>query len=263
MSSKDQKHDYHLVDPSPWPIYTSFATLITAVGSVYYFHSKVMWAMLLGFALLIYGAYMWFRDVVNEAEHQGHHTPVVKIHHRYGMTLFIASEVMFFVAWFWAYFDASLYPSAFVGGVWPPKDIEVFNPWDIPLINTLVLLLSGTTVTWAHNSILEDDRKGFIQGLWATVLLGFFFTLLQIYEYQHASFDFSGHIYGATFYMATGFHGFHVVIGTIFLAVCLWRGKLGHFNKDHHFGFEAAAWYWHFVDVVWLFLFAAIYVWGS
>ena len=160
MSSKDQKHDYHLVDPSPWPIYTSFATLITAVGSVYYFHSKVMWAMLLGFALLIYGAYMWFRDVVNEAEHQGHHTPVVQIHHRYGMTLFIASEVMFFVAWFWAYFDASLYPSAFVGGVWPPKDIEVFNPWDIPLINTLVLLLSGTTVTWAHHSLLEDDRKG-------------------------------------------------------------------------------------------------------
>ena len=194
MSSKDQKHDYHLVDPSPWPIYTSFATLITAVGSVYYFHSKVMWAMLLGFALLIYGAYMWFRDVVNEAEHQGHHTPVVQIHHRYGMTLFIASEVMFFVAWFWAYFDASLYPSAFVGGVWPPKDIEVFNPWDIPLINTLVLLLSGTTVTWAHHSLLEDDRKGFIQGLWATVLLGFFFTLLQIYECQHASFDFSGHI---------------------------------------------------------------------
>ena len=179
------------------------------------------------------------------------------------MTLFIASEVMFFVAWFWAYFDASLYPSAFVGGVWPPKDIEVFNPWDIPLINTLVLLLSGTTVTWAHHSLLEDDRKGFIQGLTLTVILGFFFTLLQAYEYHHATFTYSGHIYGAVFYMATGFHGFHVIIGTIFLAVCLWRGRLGHFTKDHHFGFEAAAWYWHFVDVVWLFLFAAIYIWGS
>ena len=179
------------------------------------------------------------------------------------MTLFIASEVMFFVAWFWAYFDASLFPSEFVGNVWPPKDIETFDPWDIPLINTLVLLLSGTTVTWAHHSLLEDDRKGFIQGLSLTVFLGACFTALQIYEYHHATFSFSGHIYGATFYMATGFHGFHVIVGTIFLAVCLWRGKLGHFNKDHHFGFEAAAWYWHFVDVVWLFLFAAIYIWGS
>jgi cytochrome c oxidase subunit 3 len=179
------------------------------------------------------------------------------------MTLFIASEVMFFVAWFWAYFDASLFPNEFTGNVWPPKDIETFDPWDIPLINTLVLLLSGTTVTWAHHSLLEGDRKGFINGLICTVALGAFFTLLQIYEYQHASFSFSGHIYGATFYMATGFHGFHVVVGTIFLAVCLWRGKLGHFTKEHHFGFEAAAWYWHFVDVVWLFLFAAIYIWGS
>ena len=263
MSASEKKHDYHLVDPSPWPIYTSFATLVLAVGSIYYFHSKVMWAMILGLALVCYGAFMWFRDVVIEAEHQGHHTPVVQIHHRYGMTLFIASEVMFFVAWFWAYFDASLFPSEFVGNVWPPKDIEVFDPWDIPLINTLVLLLSGTTVTWAHHSLLEDDRKGFIQGLSWTVFLGVCFTALQAYEYDHATFEFSNHIYGATFYMATGFHGFHVIIGTIFLAVCLWRGKLGHFNKDHHFGFEAAAWYWHFVDVVWLFLFAAIYVWGS
>ena len=140
MSAGEQKHDYHLVDPSPWPIYTSFATLVTAIGTVYYFHSEVMWAMILGFVLLIYGAFMWFRDVVIEAEHQGHHTPVVQIHHRYGMTLFIASEVMFFVAWFWAYFDASLFPSEFVGNVWPPKDIETFDPWDIPLINTLVFL---------------------------------------------------------------------------------------------------------------------------
>ena len=135
--------------------------------------------------------------------------------------------------------DISLFPNEFVGNVWPPKDIETFDPWDIPLINTLVLLLSGTTVTWAHHSLLEDDRKGFIQGLTLTVILGFFFTLLQAYEYHHATFTYSGHIYGAVFYMATGFHGFHVIIGTIFLAVCLWRGRLGHFTKDHHFGFEA------------------------
>ena len=162
MSSSGQKHDYHLVDPSPWPLATSIATLVTAVGSVYYFHSKVMWAMILGFLLIIYCAFMWFRDVVIEAEHKGHHTPVVQIHHRYGMTLFIASEVMFFVAWFWAYFDASLFPNEFMGNVWPPKDIETFDPWDIPLINTLVLLLSGTTVTWSHHALLENDRKSFI-----------------------------------------------------------------------------------------------------
>ena len=165
-----------------------------------------------------------------------------------------------FVVEFAVFFPA---PDAVNENSTPPKDIEVFDPWDIPLINTLVLLLSGTTVTWAHHALLEDDRKGFIQGLSWTVFLGVCFTALQAYEYQHATFEFSNHIYGATFYMATGFHGFHVIIGTIFLAVCLWRGKLGHFNKDHHFGFEAAAWYWHFVDVVWLFLFAAIYVWGS
>ena len=261
--SAEKKHDYHLVDPSPWPIYVAFSCLVLAVGTIYYMHNDVSWGMYLGLALVFYGAYMWFRDVVIEAEHQGHHTPVVQIHHRYGMTLFIASEVMFFVAWFWAYFDISLFPNEFVGNVWPPKDIETFDPWDIPLINTLVLLLSGTTVTWAHHALLEDDRKSFIQGLTLTVILGFFFTLLQAYEYHHATFNYSGHIYGAVFYMATGFHGFHVIIGTIFLAVCLARAKKGHFTKEHHFGFEAAAWYWHFVDVVWLFLFAAIYVWGS
>ena len=204
-----------------------------------------------------------WRDVIEEAEHQGHHTPVVQIGHRYGMTLFIASEVMFFVAWFWAYFNASLFPTESIGGTWPPPDIKTFDPWDIPLINTLILLLSGTTVTWAHHAMLENDRKGLVNGLIATVFLGFIFSCFQAYEYHHATFTLDGNIYGSTFYMATGFHGFHVIVGTIFLAVCLFRSMKGHSTPTHHFGFEAAAWYWHFVDVVWLFLFAAIYIWGS
>jgi len=180
------------------------------------------------------------------------------------MTLFIASEVMFFVAWFWAYFNASLFPTEAIGGTWPPPDIKTFDPWDIPLINTLILLLSGTTATWAHHALIEEnDRKGLLHGLILTVFLGFIFSCFQAYEYHHATFTLAGNIYGATFYMATGFHGFHVIIGTIFLAVCLVRVTKGHFTTDHHFGFEAAAWYWHFVDVVWLFLFAAIYIWGS
>ena len=261
--SAEKKHDYHLVDPSPWPIYTSFSCLVLALGAVYYMHSDVSWGMYLGLALLIYGAYMWFRDVVIEAEHQGHHTPVVQIHHRYGMTLFIASEVMFFVAWFWAYFDVSLFPNEFVGNVWPPKDIETFDPWDIPLINTLVLLLSGTTVTWAHHALQHNDRRDFIMGLSITVMLGVLFTALQAFEYQHAHFGFSDGIYPSVFFMATGFHGFHVIVGTIFLFVCLMRGMQGQFTAETHFGFEAAAWYWHFVDVVWLFLFVAIYWWGG
>ena len=286
----EKKHDYHLVDPSPWPLIGSIGAFVMAVGAVMYFISKKegvanAYYILPGFALVLATFYFWWRDVIREAEHEGHHTPVVQLHLRYGMLLFIASEVMFFVAWFWAFFDASLFPSAvhdiegtksvigmverneLTGGQWPPKESEnfqsVFNPWKLPLVNTLILLTSGTTVTWAHHALAKNDRKGLIWGLTLTVLLGMIFTVLQVYEYSHAAFNFSGHIYGATFYMATGFHGFHVVVGTIFLAVILFRALAGHFTPEHHFGFEAAAWYWHFVDVVWLFLFAAIYIWGA
>jgi cytochrome c oxidase subunit 3 len=186
------------------------------------------------------------------------------------MILFIASEVMFFVAWFWAYFNSALFPAdpvhftreALFGGVWPPKDIQTFDPWHLPLLNTLILLTSGTTVTWAHHALLEGDRKGLKWGLILTVVLGACFTCVQAYEYHHAAFSFAGNVYGATFFMATGFHGFHVLVGTIFLLVCLFRAYAGHFTPTHHLGFEFAAWYWHFVDVVWLFLFICIYVWG-
>ncbi|MGK2741488.1 cytochrome c oxidase subunit 3 [Tepidicaulis sp. LMO-SS28] len=262
-------HDYHLVDPSPWPFVGSVAAFVLAIGAVMYMHGETPWVMIAGFAGVIYTMIGWWRDVIKEAQ-QGDHTSVVQLHLRYGMIMFIASEVMFFVAWFWAYFDASLFTNDAVqyarveatGGVWPPTGIEAFDPWHLPLINTLILLLSGTTVTWAHHALQHGDRDGLKWGLVCTVLLGMLFTALQAYEYSHAAFGFSGSIYGATFFMATGFHGFHVIIGTIFLAVCLGRALAGHFTPQHHFGFEAAAWYWHFVDVVWLFLFASIYVWG-
>ena len=179
---------------------------------------------------------------------------------RYGMMLFIASEVMFFVAFFWAFFDRALFP---MDGVWPPEGIETFNPFDLPLINTLVLLLSGCTVTWAHHALQHGNRRDFMNGLGITVILGVLFTGLQAVEYSHAPFGFTDGIYPSVFYMATGFHGFHVLVGTCFLAVCWLRGRAGHFTVEQHFGFEAAAWYWHFVDVVWLFLFAAVYWWGG
>ena len=213
----------------------------------------------------------WWRDVAREATYGGYHSRVVQISHRYGMILFIASEVMFFVAWFWAYFNVALFPAdphmvtrtALLGGVWPPKGIETFDPWHLPLLNTLILLTSGTTVTWAHHALLENDRQGLKWGLILTIVLGAAFTAVQAYEYSHAAFKFSGNIYGATFFMATGFHGAHVLIGTTFLIVCLIRTYLGHFTPTQHLGFEFAAWYWHFVDVVWIFLFACIYVWGA
>ena len=292
-----KQHDYHLVDPSPWPLVGSISAFVLAVGAIAWMRTgtgelatglSLFDAMLEGpylfFAGLIgvlFTMYGWWSDVIRESVHEGAHTPVVKLHLRYGMLLFIASEVMFFVAWFWAYFDAALFPDyvqkvegtnlvtglierneAF-GGVWPPKDVKTFNPWELPLLNTLILLLSGTTVTWAHHALLENNRKGLIWGLTLTVILGVIFTILQAVEYSHAAFPFSGSLYGATFFMATGFHGVHVIIGTVTLAVMLFRALNGHFTPKNHFGFEAAAWYWHFVDVVWLFLFFAIYIWGA
>jgi cytochrome c oxidase subunit 3 len=267
-------HDYHLVDPSPWPVVGSMSAFILAVGLIAWMHKMFAAAPLVfaaGVLGVLYTMIGWWLDVIKEAEFKGDHTRVVQISHRYGMILFIASEVMFFVAWFWAYFDASLFPgevqqyarTAFTGGVWPPKGLEVLDPFHLPLYNTIILLLSGTTVTWAHHSLIHGDRKGLINGLVLTVGLGMLFTMVQAYEYIHAPFGFKDSIYGATFFMATGFHGFHVIIGTIFLAVCLIRAMKGDFTPKQHFGFEAAAWYWHFVDVVWLFLFSAIYVWGS
>ena len=263
-------HDYHLVNPSPWPVVGSVSALVLAIGAVQYFHSDTPWVMIIGLAGVLYTMLAWWRDVINEAR-GGDHTPVVQLHHRYGMILFIASEVMFFVAWFWAYFDASLYPGEAIqaarteltGGHWPPDGIETFDPWHLPLINTLILLTSGTTVTWAHHALQHGDREGLKWGLVLTVALGALFTVFQAYEYQHAAFGFSGHIYGATFFMATGFHGFHVIVGTVFLLVCLLRALADHFTPQSHFGFEAAAWYWHFVDVVWLFLFVVIYILGA
>ena len=267
-------HDYHLVNPSPWPAIGGAAAFILAIGAVSWMHGGTWAIMALGFALVFYVMFMWWRDVINEA-HAGDHTPVVSLHLRYGMIMFIASEVMFFVAWFWAFFDASLFADeaiqasrvAVTEGVWPPKGTAIFDPWHLPLVNTLILLTSGTTVTWAHHALLNNDRQGLKWGLVATVALGALFTSIQAYEYAHAAFAFSrdngGNIYGSTFFMATGFHGFHVLIGTIFLLVCLFRALKGHFTPQQHFGFEAAAWYWHFVDVVWLFLFACIYVWAS
>ncbi len=287
------KHDYHLVNPSPWPLIGSIGAFVMAFGFIAWINKTGFfgvegqpWIFLIGTAIVIYTMVGWWRDVIAESRSGRDHTPVVKLHLRYGMILFIASEVMFFVAWFWAFFAVALFPQDHGFASWPPEGIVTFDPWHLPLIGTLVLLTSGTTVTWAHHAIQTGDRQGAIWGLGLTILLGLLFTTLQVYEYDHAAFAFGAEpykvlepagvmmavpgteavnptIYGSTFFMATGFHGFHVIVGTIFLIVCFFRVLRNHFTPKSHFGFEAAAWYWHFVDVVWLFLFACIYVWAA
>ncbi len=274
--SASQSHPYHLVDPSPWPLIGAVGGLLMTFGLVLFMHPEALgsgleptfsalglWVILPGVAIAMMTMMGWWRDVIREAVDEGHHNMVVRIGLRYGMALFIASEVMFFVAFFWAFFDASLYPKEATGFVWPPVGIDVFDPLDVPLLNTLILLTSGFTVTWAHHDIRANRMQHAVFMLVITVALGVSFTALQALEYAEATFGFTAGIYPSVFYVATGFHGFHVIVGTLFLTVCLVRTAKGHFKPDHHFGFEAAAWYWHFVDVVWLFLYTFIYWWGG
>ena len=261
----NQRHTFHLVDQSPWPCVGGIGAFLLTNGSVMFFHSinNGTLVALIGFAILIFTMIVWWRDIIREGTLKGHHTLAVQKGLRYGMILFIVSEVMFFFAFFWSFFHASLAPTIELGSIWPPEGIHPFNPWDVPLLNTIILLSSGATVTWAHHAILIGVKKEAVISLVLTVILALIFTGLQAYEYNEASFNISDSVYGSTFFMATGFHGLHVIIGTIFLTVCLVRLIKNHFTKTHHFGFEAAAWYWHFVDVVWLFLFVSIYWWGT
>ena len=264
----EKNHDYHILNPSIWPFLGAVGGFTMLFGAVQWMSPNVAnnqpFIFLAGLALVVYVMFAWWSETVAENA-AGDHTPVVLIGLRYGFILFIMSEVMFFAAWFWSFFKHALYPMAtFSEGQWPPPTIETFDPWHLPLINTLILLCSGCAATWAHHALVhEDNRKDLANGLIIAILLGVLFTFFQAYEYTHAAFGFAGNIYGANFFMATGFHGFHVVVGTIFLFVCYLRVRQGHFSPTNHMGFEAAAWYWHFVDVVWLFLFGAIYIWGS
>ncbi|MEO1042928.1 MAG: cytochrome c oxidase subunit 3 [Pseudomonadota bacterium] len=300
----DVKHDYHLVNPSPWPFVASVAAMLMMLGAVVWRYSEIKlfgmsgpWLFIAGFGGVIFSMYGWWRDVVRESLTGENTSDVVRIGLRYGVVLFILSEVMFFVAWFWAFFAWALFPGAgeavilsggeqmlnadgqpaflqndakghIFSGSALPDGVKPLSPWQLPLVNTIILLLSGTTVTWAHHALQVGDRPGFKWGMIVTVGLGAIFSVFQGIEYYEALagglFTFNNStIYGSSFFMATGFHGFHVLVGTIFLFVCLIRGLRGQFTRQRHFGFEAAAWYWHFVDVVWLFLFAAIYVLGN
>ena len=305
------EHDYHILPPSPWPFLSGIAALVWGLGMVTLFKGLVPrngenpmmefffargldtiqgregagggWIILvIGCLFAAYVMYGWWRDVAAESA-RGEHTPVIDLGLRYGMIMFIMQEAMFFVGWFWMFFELGLFHKFRAGwnpdvlenpadyASWPPPSIETVDPWHLPLMNTLILLLSGTTVTWAHHALIHGDRKGAKWGLGITVLLGILFTTVQAYEYTHlfhyrledglhGTFWLSTNVYGSAFFMATGFHGLHVLIGTIFLFAMWARLMRGGMSPEKHFGLEAAAWYWHFVDVVWLFLFAFVYV---
>nr|YP_009738132.1 cytochrome c oxidase subunit III [Ctenolepisma villosum]QIB71364.1 cytochrome c oxidase subunit III [Ctenolepisma villosum] len=258
-----QNHPYHLVDQSPWPLTGALGALVTTTGLVKWFHQYNPNLFLLGFIIMLLTMIQWWRDISREGTFQGLHTIQVTTGLRWGMILFIVSEVFFFISFFWAFFHSSLAPTMEIGMSWPPIGIFPFNPMQIPLLNTAILLASGVTVTWAHHSLMEGNHTQALQGLILTVFLGVYFTALQAFEYYEAPFTISDAVYGSTFFMATGFHGLHVIIGSTFLMVCLLRHLMFHFSSNHHFGFEAAAWYWHFVDVVWLFLYISVYWWGG
>nr|ADA69771.1 cytochrome c oxidase subunit III [Eurydice pulchra] len=256
-------HPFHLVNMSPWPLTSSVGALLLTLGLVKWFHYFSIDLLVVGVVSVLLSMVQWWRDVLREATFQGLHNSEVQRGLQWGMILFITSEVMFFFSFFWAFFHSSLSPCVELGAVWPPAGIEPFNPFQIPLLNTAILLASGATVTWAHHSLMEGGHSEAVQSLGLTIVLGVYFTALQAMEYIEASFTIADSAYGSTFFVATGFHGLHVIIGTSFLTVCWVRLVQAHFSPEHHLGFEAAAWYWHFVDVVWLFLYVSLYWWGG
>ena len=260
--SETQAHPYHLVDPSPWPAIGAVSVFVLAIGGIQFMHGGASLLLFAGLAMVIFTMAGWWRVVIKEAVEEKAHTSEVRTGLRLGMALFIISEVMFFVAFFWAYFfhGFQFNPST---EQWPPVGIATLNPWGIPFINTVILLSSGVTLMWGMKGFKEGNQGKLANGIAASVVLGAIFLCFQIYEYGEATFGFTDGIYPSTFYMATGFHGFHVFVGVVFLTVCWFRTRSGHFAEGPHVGLQAAEWYWHFVDVVWLFLFGWVYVWGA
>lgn len=254
-------HPFHIVDNSPWPIIRSFRAFIFIRRIIFWFHINTIFFFIIRFLIILINFYQWWRDVIREAIYLGLHSIYVKKGLKMGIVLFILSEVFFFIRFFWAYFHNILAPDLEVGILWPPLGVEIFNPYHIPLLNTIILLSSGFTVTWAHHSIINKNFLIRKIRLLLTVVLGVYFSFLQGFEYRQSLFCINDGVFGTVFFLITGFHGLHVLVGTIFLLINFIRLSGGHFRKSYHFGFEAAAWYWHFVDVVWLFLYVFVYWW--
>jgi cytochrome c oxidase subunit 3 len=265
MSIRENKnrHFFHIVDKSPWPICIAIMLCLLTSASVNWFHTGIKDFIIISIISILIISSFWFRDIVRESSYEGHHTKQVQNNIKYGMSLFITSEIMFFFSFFWSFFHSSLSPTVEIGTLWPPMEINILQTWSVPALNTIILLTSGASITWAHYALIINQRKDVILGFLFTLILSTLFTFFQIIEYKNAPYSFSDGIYGAIFYIMTGFHGIHVFLGTCFLIVCFFRFIKYHFTAQHHIGFQTASWYWHFVDVVWIFLFATVYVWGN
>jgi len=265
MNKLGQRHFYHMVTQSPWPFLTALNAFAMVLGAIMYFHTFAngLYYLISGLLGLIFIMSLWFRDVIREGTFEGMHTKIVQKNLKFGFALFVITEIMFFFGFFWAFFHSSLAPDIEIGCVWPPVGITPIDPWKLPFLNTCLLLLSGVYITICHMYLKSGNAVKVFEYFVYTLVCGFIFTVIQLYEYVHATFTIADGIYGSTFYMLTGFHGIHVLIGSIFIFVCFVRALYGHFTRVHHVGFDCAAWYWHFVDAVWLFLFACVYVWGS
>ena len=257
------RQPFHVVDQSPWPILASVRVLALISGAGAWIYNFSIIYILIGLISTIICSFSWWRDVIRERAYIGYHNSYTSANHRWAILIFILSEVLFFIRFFWGFFHRRLAPTPEIGCCWPPAGITVLNPFAVPLLNTIILLSSGFSVTWAHHALISNSRSQALQGLIITVILGAYFTTLQVDEYFETAFSISDSVYGTLFFVCTGFHGLHVLIGTIFLGVTLFRIYMHQFSSLHHFGFEAAAWYWHFVDVVWICLYLLIYWWGS
>jgi cytochrome c oxidase subunit 3 len=268
-----RSHLFHIINPSPWPFLVAITLFNLLIGVILWVNKYIIGStiILISFIILLSLVQFWFRDIIREGSYEGKHSILVQKGLKLGMILFIVSEIMFFFGFFWAYFHFSLSPAIEIGCLWPPYGIQVFDHLHVPLHNTFILLLSGVFVTWCHHNIItttisyDENKRLYINriSLIITIILAIHFTNYQLIEYLEAGFNISDSVYGSIFFMSTGFHGFHVILGTCFLIVCLIRLYKGHFSQTHHLGLEFAIWYWHFVDVVWLFLYICVYWWVS
>lgn len=255
-------HPFHIVTKRPWPLLTSLSLLIILSGAIKLIHESSFKLFFIGLLRLLISIFQWWRDVIRERTFQGNHNSYINKILRWGIILFIIREIFFFAAIFWAFFHISLSPRIEIGNKWPPIIVERFDPYKTPLLNTIVLLTSGISITWAHYSLINQNKNKRIKATQLTILLGIYFTFLQYQEYRESRFSIADSVYGRIFFLLTGFHGIHVLIGTLFIIITLYRFYLNHFSNSHHFCFEARAWYWHFVDVIWLFVYTFLYWWS-
>nr|YP_009504246.1 cytochrome c oxidase subunit III [Histiostoma feroniarum]AWX53522.1 cytochrome oxidase subunit 3 [Histiostoma feroniarum] len=253
---------FHLVEVSPWPFFTSLSILSFALGVIIMVRMFICIFFFISLIFLLFSSFIWGRDIHREGCYLGSHNIEALDGFKLGMVFFILSECFFFLGMFWGYFHLAEIPSFALGGVWPPTDVLTFDPKGIPFLNTVLLVSSGISVTWSHHSLESGGFKNSLLGLLFTILLGFIFTFFQFIEYYVASFTISCSSYSSIYFMGTGFHGFHVIIGTMLLLICLIRFSLLSISPLHSSGFECSIWYWHFVDVVWFFLYLVFYWWG-